>query len=172
MYTSWTLVVRRTPWDGDDELPASWTRPSSSGIACLPGRREVPSPAGSTGWYSSWCSMVFPSFMGGAVEFPSMQQTLADLWKPEGNPWIFNRKALIITKLKAGDNSRTIPLNSLNLWVQVHNLQMGYMTERILKNVGNYIGHSKHFCVTLFDTPVEKIVKLYSPFMKAIKKPN
>uniref|UniRef100_A0A803PXY9 Reverse transcriptase n=1 Tax=Cannabis sativa TaxID=3483 RepID=A0A803PXY9_CANSA len=70
----------------------------------------------------------------------------------EGGPWTFNRKALIIRRLKEGEDPRMIPLNTLDLWTQVHDLKTGYMTERTLTNVGNYI---------------EKIIKPYGTFMKA-----
>lgn len=30
--------------------------------------------------------------------------------------------------------------NKLDLWVQLHDIQPGFMTERVCKDVGNYIG--------------------------------
>lgn len=104
----------------------------------------------------------------GHVEFQAMQQTLAALWKPgmgvyikdlepnlylfqfyheidvkrvmEGCPWSFNRRALVMTRLKEGENPRTVLLNSMDLWVQIYDLKPGFMTERIVQEVGNYIG--------------------------------
>ncbi|KAK1379781.1 hypothetical protein POM88_026525 [Heracleum sosnowskyi] len=104
----------------------------------------------------------------GVVDFPSMKQTLAALWRPgrgvhirdidvnlylfqfyheidvkrvvDGSPWSFNRKVLVIARMKEGDVPRGVRLNSLDLWVQIHDLRAGFMTERIVKEVGNYIG--------------------------------
>lgn len=104
----------------------------------------------------------------GVVDFPSMKQTLAALWRPgrgvhirkidvnlylfqfyheldikkvvDRSPWSFNRKALIITRMKEGDVPRGVRLNSLDLWVQIHDLRVGFMTQKIVKEVGNYIG--------------------------------
>lgn len=104
----------------------------------------------------------------GRVDFPAMQQTLAAFWKPgmgvyikeleanhflfqfyhevdvkrvmDGCPWSFNRRALVMSRLKEDKNPRCVELNSMDLWVQVYDLKAGFMTERILKEVGNYIG--------------------------------
>uniref|UniRef100_A0A803QFT1 Reverse transcriptase domain-containing protein n=1 Tax=Cannabis sativa TaxID=3483 RepID=A0A803QFT1_CANSA len=104
----------------------------------------------------------------GAIDFPSMQQTLAALWKPgkgvyikkldvnrflfqfyheidikrvvAGSPWYFNRKALIISRMKEESNPRCLTLNTLDVWVQLHDLKTGFMTSTVLKAVGNYVG--------------------------------
>lgn len=104
----------------------------------------------------------------GNVDFQAMQQTLAALWKPgmgvyikdletnlflfqfyhevdvkrvmEGCPWSFNRRALVMSRLRDGDNPRSVELNTMDLWVQIYDLKAGFMTERILREVGNYIG--------------------------------
>ncbi|KAK1387722.1 hypothetical protein POM88_015900 [Heracleum sosnowskyi] len=84
----------------------------------------------------------------GVVDFPSMKQTLAALWRlgrdikrvVDGSPWSFNQKALVIARMKEGDVPRGVRLNSLDLWVQIHDLRAGFMTEKIVKEVGNYIG--------------------------------
>lgn len=110
----------------------------------------------------------------GMVDFPAMQQTLAALWRPgrgvfikeidinlylfqfyhevdikrvmDGSPWSFNRKTLIIARMKEGVLPRCINLNALDLWVQVHDLRPGFMTERVLKEVGNYVGSFVETC--------------------------
>lgn len=58
----------------------------------------------------------------------------------EGSLWSFNRKPLIISRMKEGEVRRSISLNNLDLWVQVYDLRVGFMSERVLKEVGNYIG--------------------------------
>ncbi|XP_062104231.1 uncharacterized protein At4g02000-like [Humulus lupulus] len=104
----------------------------------------------------------------GSLDFLSMQQTLASTWKPgkgvfikeldnnrflfqfyheldikrvvEGSPWYFNRKALIISRMTQEGNPRCIALDTLDLWIQVHDLPIGFMTTTVLKAIGNYIG--------------------------------
>uniref|UniRef100_A0A803Q8T4 DUF4283 domain-containing protein n=1 Tax=Cannabis sativa TaxID=3483 RepID=A0A803Q8T4_CANSA len=94
-----------------------------------------------------------------------MQNTLASLWQPgkgmfvkelepnlyvfqfyheidiqrviEGSPWTFNRFKLIFERLKAEEDPRSV---RLDMWVQLHNLRMGFMTETNARNVGNYTG--------------------------------
>lgn len=114
----------------------------------------------------------------GVVDFPSMQQTRAALWRPgkgvyikevdvnlyvfqfyheidikrviEGSPWSFNRKALIFARMKEGDIPRAISLNTIDLWVQIHDLRAGFMTENVLREVGNYIGKFVESCPNNF----------------------
>lgn len=104
----------------------------------------------------------------GNIDFQAMQQRLAALWKPgmgvyikdldvnlylfqfyhevdvkrvlDGSPWSFNRRALIMSRLKEGENPLCVQLNNLDLRVQVYNLRAGFMSERILNEVGNYTG--------------------------------
>lgn len=104
----------------------------------------------------------------GVVNFMAMKQTFAALWRPgrgvhireidvnlylfqfyhvvdikrviDGSPWSFNRKVLVIARMKDGDVPRSVRLNSLDVWVQIHDLRAGFMTEKIVKEVGNYIG--------------------------------
>ncbi|KAK1392891.1 DUF4283 domain-containing protein [Heracleum sosnowskyi] len=104
----------------------------------------------------------------GRVDFPAMQQTLAALWKPgmgvyikeletnlflfqfyhevdvsrvmAGCPWSFNRRALIMRRLKEGENPRNVELNTMELWVQVYDLKVGFMTEKIIKEDENKEG--------------------------------
>lgn len=58
----------------------------------------------------------------------------------EGCPWSFNRRALLMHRLKDGENSRSVKLNTIDLWVQVYDLKIGFMAERLNTEVGNNIG--------------------------------
>lgn len=44
-----------------------------------------------------------------------------------------------MARLKEGDNPRCIDLNAMDLWVQVYDLKAGFMIERLIKEIGNYI---------------------------------
>uniref|UniRef100_A0A803PR19 Reverse transcriptase domain-containing protein n=1 Tax=Cannabis sativa TaxID=3483 RepID=A0A803PR19_CANSA len=103
-----------------------------------------------------------------AIDYDVMRHIMASLWQPgkgmyvkqlesnrflfqfyheidlnrviEGSPWTFNRIQFVFTKLKPTDDPRLVPLNSLDIWVQVHGLQYGFKSENVLKRAGNYIG--------------------------------
>lgn len=114
----------------------------------------------------------------GVIDFPSMPQTMAALWRLgkgvyikevdvnlyvfqfyheidinrviEGSPWSFNRKFLVFARMKEGDIPRAISLNSMDLWVQIHDLHAGFMTENVVREVGNYIGNFVESCPSNF----------------------
>lgn len=115
----------------------------------------------------------------GRVDFQALQQTLAAIWKPgrgvyikeletnlylfqfyhevdvkrimEGCPWSFNRRALIMKRLAVGDNPRNVMLNKMEIWVQVYDLKVGFMSESILQSVGNSIGSFVSSCSSNFN---------------------
>lgn len=115
----------------------------------------------------------------GKVDFMAMQHTMAALWKPgrgvymkeldsnlylfqfyreidvkrvmEGCPWSFNRRALVMARLKEGENPRNVDLNRMELWVQVHDLKLGFMSEKILSGIGNYVGKFVEGCSNNFN---------------------
>lgn len=102
------------------------------------------------------------------IDFNAMQNTLDGLWKPgkglyvkelgpnlylfqfcheldikrviEGSPWTFNRALLVFERLQVGINPKDIQLNHIDIWVQIHDLQAGFRSERVIKDIGNYIG--------------------------------
>lgn len=114
----------------------------------------------------------------GVMNFQAMQQTLAAIWKPggavyikeldanlflfqfyhgidfkrviDGSPWTFNRKVLIISPMKEGINPRCISLNSIDLWVQIYDMQPGFMLEKIITEVGNRLGNFVSTCPSNF----------------------
>lgn len=109
----------------------------------------------------------------GGCDFSAIQQTMVALWKPgkgvfikeldanlyvfqffheldvrrviDGSPWSFNRKALIVKRME-GNNPRCVQLDSLDLWMQIHELSVGCMSEKIIKEVGNFIGTHIESC--------------------------
>ncbi|KAM6600624.1 hypothetical protein CsatA_020233 [Cannabis sativa] len=114
-----------------------------------------------------WC-LVGHFLNAGIIDIQAMQHMMAFLWKPgkglyvkelaqnrflfqfyheidikkviNGSQWTFDRKQLIFKRLKVGDNPRSIVLNRLDMWIQIHDLQHGFRTERTLQRIGNYIG--------------------------------
>ncbi|XP_062089189.1 uncharacterized protein LOC133795749 [Humulus lupulus] len=120
-----------------------------------------------------WC-LVGKTVGDRAVDFESLRNVLAALWRPvkgmyvkeletnrylfqffheidisrvlEGTPWTFNRAPLILERLKEGDNPRMMPLNTMEIWVQVYNLRAGFMSDRVLKACGDFIGKFVSSC--------------------------
>ena len=55
-------------------------------------------------------------------------------------PWTFEQNLLLFKKLAESEDSDTVPLTSTEMWVQVHNIPIGFRAESILENIGNYVG--------------------------------
>lgn len=58
----------------------------------------------------------------------------------EGSLWTFDKFHLIYKRLKAGDNPREIVLNKMDIWVQLHEMNPGFMDQRVVTDNGSYIG--------------------------------
>uniref|UniRef100_A0A803Q9L8 Reverse transcriptase domain-containing protein n=1 Tax=Cannabis sativa TaxID=3483 RepID=A0A803Q9L8_CANSA len=114
-----------------------------------------------------WC-LVGTFVQDHQMDFDTIQHQLASLWKPgmgmfckelgqnrylfqffhdvdinrviEGSPWTCLRKLLIFNRLTKNDDPRTIPLNKLDIWIQIFDMQPGYMSARVVQDVGNRIG--------------------------------
>ncbi|XP_060957652.1 uncharacterized protein LOC133029176 [Cannabis sativa] len=113
-------------------------------------------------------SLVGKLLTGRISDYKVFQNMIADLWKPgkgmtvkileqnrflfqfyheidiqrviNGSPWTFDRKHLILKRLKAGDNPKMVELDTIDMWVQIHDLQSGFKTEQAVQKAGNYIG--------------------------------
>lgn len=53
---------------------------------------------------------------------------------------VFQQESTYNKRMETGDNPRSMVLNTLDLWVQIHDLPVGFMSERVVKEVGNYVG--------------------------------
>ncbi|XWS66198.1 hypothetical protein CRYUN_Cryun05aG0179300 [Craigia yunnanensis] len=58
----------------------------------------------------------------------------------KGGPWTFNQHLLITSRLKVGDNPNQIPLYFTDFWIQVYDLPYGFMSERVGKEICNFVG--------------------------------
>ena len=62
----------------------------------------------------------------------------------DGGPWTFDNFHLVLHHYKPGDIPgdipATIPLNHFAIWVQVHELPVGCMSEKVGIQLGNAIG--------------------------------
>ncbi|XP_060965486.1 uncharacterized protein LOC133034418 [Cannabis sativa] len=103
-----------------------------------------------------------------AIDFDVMRHVMASLWQPgkgmyvkelepnrflfqfyhdldinrviEGSPWTFNKLQFVFTRLKNGDIPRNVAIKHLDIWVQVHDLQSGFKSAQVLRDLANYIG--------------------------------
>lgn len=102
------------------------------------------------------------------VHFPSLRNTLADLWHPIGGiciteigekwylfqffhkidiervvtgaPWFFNNHLLILQKIPAEGNPAVMELNHTEFWIQVHDLPPGLMSVSMAKQFSDFCG--------------------------------
>lgn len=58
----------------------------------------------------------------------------------EGGPWTFEQNLLLHHKLEANEDAHSIQLNKMEIWVQVYDIPVGMMSEKLLENIGNYVG--------------------------------
>ncbi|KAH9670971.1 reverse transcriptase domain-containing protein [Citrus sinensis] len=102
------------------------------------------------------------------INFAAMKHTMASLWRPgkgvcirdlsptlflfqffheidvkrvlESGPWTFDQHILLVKRLEENEQPQNIPLFFTSFWIQVYNLPVGFMSEKILKDIGSYIG--------------------------------
>lgn len=102
------------------------------------------------------------------LDFRAIQHKMASLWQPgkgicikelepnlllfqfyhevdmerviEGSPWTFDRVPLIFERLPPGGDPSAMRPNKLDFWVQLHGLVTGFKSERVVHDLGNYIG--------------------------------
>jgi len=55
--------------------------------------------------------------------------------------WLFDNFPLVWSKIAVGKDPYTMPLDTIELWVQVHNLPFGFMTESMGILLGNHVGN-------------------------------
>ncbi|PNX91013.1 hypothetical protein L195_g047142 [Trifolium pratense] len=58
----------------------------------------------------------------------------------QGGPWMFDNHMLIMERIQLGVQIENIPLYHVDFWVQVHNLPVGLMAEKVGTKLANYIG--------------------------------
>lgn len=102
------------------------------------------------------------------INVRAMKSKLADLWKPamgisvkdlkpglflfqfyhkddmnwvlNNGPWTFDNALLVVNVVKAGEDPVKVSLVEVDFWIQIHDLPVGYMTEVVGKQLGNFFG--------------------------------
>ena len=113
------------------------------------------------------------------INFNAMQNVMASLWRPkegievhelgrdrfsfvfyhvmdiqkviDGGPWSFEQNPLILRKLGEMEDPREVKLNKMEIWLQVHDLPQGFMSEKILKSIGEFVGEFVKLDMTNLD---------------------
>ncbi|MBA0602743.1 hypothetical protein Gorai_002913 [Gossypium raimondii] len=123
--------------------------------------------AGEESFVYQFC-MVGRCLTDSVVHFPSLRNTMADLWHPiggicitevgekrylfqffneidfdrvkVGTLWFFNIHLLILQTILEGVNPAVVELKFTEFWIQVHDLPPGSMNESMAKQFGNFYG--------------------------------
>ncbi|XP_019159985.1 PREDICTED: uncharacterized protein LOC109156588 [Ipomoea nil] len=102
------------------------------------------------------------------VKLEFMRQVLASVWQPvrgvqvteiqrgvflfvffhrtdvdyvlDGGPWAFENNALVCREVPPNTAPGEVPLNTIDMWVQLHDMPLGYTSQTVLEQVGNFIG--------------------------------
>lgn len=61
-------------------------------------------------------------------------------WVQNGGPWSFDNAMLALEEVRTGQNPVDVKPCFLSIWVQIHNLPVGYMQETVGKQLGNFFG--------------------------------
>lgn len=57
----------------------------------------------------------------------------------KGSPWTFDRIQLIFEHLKEEENPKSVVLNRLDVWMQLHEMTVRLMYERVVRDIGNFV---------------------------------
>jgi len=102
------------------------------------------------------------------VKIEFMRQVMASVWQPvkgvqisevqpglflfvfyhhsdmqhvlEEGPWSFENHTLVCRQVCDGVLPANVALNSIDMWVQVHDLPLGYTSDSVLEQIGNFLG--------------------------------
>ncbi|MBA0605222.1 hypothetical protein Godav_017814 [Gossypium davidsonii] len=122
------------------------------------------------------------------AHFPSLRNTMADLWHPiggicitklgekrylfqffnevdiervvAGKPWFFNNHLLILQKIPGGENPAALELNFTEFWIQVHELPPGLMTELMAKQFGDFCGKFIEYDTSIPSLGIQKFLHI------------
>lgn len=101
------------------------------------------------------------------IKFLAMKNVLASVWRPvkgvwikelehnlfifqffheldldrmiRNGPWTFEQNLLVFDRLETGMNPHQVPLFEVDFWVQVYDLLVGYMSEKVGKDIDNFL---------------------------------
>lgn len=62
------------------------------------------------------------------------------LWVKNGGPWSFDNALLVLNGISPGEDPTKVPLVDIDFWIQIYDLSVGYMSEAVGKQLGNFFG--------------------------------
>ncbi|XP_019198216.1 PREDICTED: uncharacterized protein LOC109192074 [Ipomoea nil] len=102
------------------------------------------------------------------VKLEYMRQVMASVWQPvwgmhateiqsglfmfifcdetdmrkvlDEGPWSFENSTLVCKQVEPGTRSASVELKSVDMWVQLYDLPLGYTSEAVLEQAANFIG--------------------------------
>lgn len=58
----------------------------------------------------------------------------------DGGPWSFEQAMLIYKHVDEGKDSTAVQLNEIEMWMQIYDIPMGFLSENIIRSMGASIG--------------------------------
>ncbi|MFQ6619982.1 hypothetical protein Gotur_000952, partial [Gossypium turneri] len=86
------------------------------------------------------------------VHFPSLRNTMADLWHPIGR--------ICITEISGGENPAELELNFTEFLIQVHELPPGLMNESMAKQFGDFCGKFIEYDTSIPSLGIQKFLRI------------
>lgn len=78
----------------------------------------------------------------------------------EGGPWSFEQNMLVYKQVQEDDDPHAVALTESDIWVQIHDIPRGFISETILKSVGGFIGKYIKSDLTNFDGAWKAYVRI------------
>ncbi|KAL4335731.1 hypothetical protein GQ457_07G012980 [Hibiscus cannabinus] len=107
------------------------------------------------------------------IHFHSMRTTLANAWHPMKGisisdlgggrflfRWNFNSHLLILHRLTEGEDPMLVPFFHVKFWVYVHDVPLGFMSEKVARVLGDFIGFFLEYDSTTVSLGYKRIMKL------------
>lgn len=58
----------------------------------------------------------------------------------EGGPWSFEQNMLTYHRVQNDEDPGQVGLNAMDIWIQIHDIPKGFISESILASIGNFVG--------------------------------
>ena len=77
----------------------------------------------------------------GGYRYSFVSYHIFDLQKVvERGPWSFEQNMLVYHQVQNEEDPGQVALNAMDIWVQIHDIPKGFISECILARIGNFVG--------------------------------
>ncbi|WOH08563.1 hypothetical protein DCAR_0728006 [Daucus carota subsp. sativus] len=80
-------------------------------------------------------------------------------WVVKGGPWSFDNAMMVLETVPATKDPVKVPLWYVNIWIQLYDLLMNFMTEAVGKQLGNFFGE-------FFEYDVKNNTSIWREYMR------